>query len=205
MTARVLLLHGLWMPRATMHRLASRLRSAGFQPEIFGYPTVAGGPDVARPRLVEQLRQGPAHVVAHSLGGLVTLSTLELEPGLPVERVVCLGSPLCGSSAAGGISRIRWVAPALGASAQLLRSGCKQWGGKAPVGMVAGRTPLGLGQFFGGIRGDSDGTVAVEETRLPGLADHVVVSSSHTGLLLSATACLQTIHFLREGRFLHPA
>lgn len=204
-TSRVVLLHGLWMPRASMHRLASRLRNAGFAPELFGYPTVAGGPRVALPRLVEQLRRGPTHVVAHSLGGLVTLGALEQEPELPVARVVCLGSPLCGSAAAGGLSRRRWAAPALGASAELLRSGCRPWSGPAQVGMVAGRTPLGLGQFFGGIRGDSDGTVAVAETRLPGLADHVVVASSHSGLLLSAAAARQAIHFLRSGRFLHPA
>lgn len=204
MTTRVLLLHGLWMPRATMHRLASRLRTAGFAPELFGYATVAGGPEVARPRLVEQLQRSPAHVVAHSLGGLVTLSTLELEPDLPVGRVVCLGSPLCGSSAADGLSRLRWAAPALGHSAQLLRSGCRPWAGRAEVGMVAGRTPLGLGQFFGGIRGDSDGTVAVEETRLQGLAAHIVVKSSHTGLLVSAPAARQVVHFLRAGRFSSP-
>ena len=71
------------------------------------------------------------------------------------------------------------------------------------MGVVAGRTPLGLGQFFGGIREASDGTVAVAETRLAGLADHVVVPASHSGLLLSPRAAQQAVAFLRTGHFEH--
>jgi pimeloyl-ACP methyl ester carboxylesterase len=201
MTNRVILLHGLWMPRLSMFRLASRLRLAGFAPEVFGYATIAGGPDAAIPRLAEYLEAGPAHVVAHSLGGLVTLSALQRYPGLPVERVVCLGSPLCGSAAAKGLAGHAWSAASLGRSAPLLHSGCSPWDGAAQVGMIAGRTPLGLGRYFGRITGENDGTVAVDETRLPGLADHTVIASSHTGLLYSAQVARLTAGFLRDGRF----
>jgi hypothetical protein len=69
--------------------------------------------------------------------------------------------------------------------------------------MVAGNTAHGLGQLFGRFDGDSDGTVAVVETRLEGLTDHVVVPASHSGLLLSRTAAGHTLHFLRHGRFRH--
>jgi hypothetical protein len=41
----------------------------------------------------------------------------------------------------------------------------------------------------------------VAETRLPGLTDHCVVETSHTGLLLSADAARQVAHFLLHGRF----
>jgi hypothetical protein len=67
--------------------------------------------------------------------------------------------------------------------------------------MVAGSRPLGLGQFLGHFDGPSDGTVAVAETRLDGLADHVVVPASHTGLVFSAQAARQAIAFLGTGRF----
>ena len=154
------------------------------------------------PRLAAMLRDG-ADVVAHSLGGLVTLTALQREPELPVQRVVCLGSPLCGSAAAKGLSARHAFAATLGRSADLLRSGCQPWDGEAQVGVVAGRTPLGLGQFFGSLRDVSDGTVAVAETRLAGLADHVVVPASHSGLLLSPLAAAQAVAFLRSGRFEH--
>ena len=69
--------------------------------------------------------------------------------------------------------------------------------------MIAGRVPHGLGALFAGFDGEHDGTVAVAETQLPGLADHVVVDASHSGLLFSAEAAEQTIAFLRRGRFRH--
>src|SRR3546814_12812478 len=88
------------MVGATMQWVVARLRAAGFAAETFGYHSIVGGPDEAVPRLAEQLRGGgETDIVAHSLGGLVALQALAAEPGLPVRRVVCLGVPLCGSSA----------------------------------------------------------------------------------------------------------
>ena len=43
--------------------------------------------------------------------------------------------------------------------------------------------------------------MAVAETRLPGLADHVVIDASHSGLLVSAEAARLAVGFLRDGRF----
>lgn len=201
MTRRVVLLHGLWMPAASMALVARRLAAAGFAPELFGYRTVHGGPEDTVPRLAACLGAGPAHVVAHSLGGLVVLATLQHAPSLQVARVVCLGSPLSGSAAASGVAAHAWGAFALGSSAGLLRDGCAPCAAGVEVGVVAGRRPVGLGRFFAGFRGDNDGTVAVEETRIAGLADHVTVRASHLGLLVSAEAAAQAIAFLRTGRF----
>lgn len=202
MTRRVVLLHGLWMPGVAMRWLAGRLSGAGYAPEIFTYTSIVGGPDVALPRLIARLSAAPCHVVAHSLGGLLALSALQRQPDLPVERMVCLGSSLRGSAAASALAqRGGWHAAWLGRSATLLRDGCLPWHGATQVGMIAGRRARGLGQYFGGFPGDNDGTVAVDETRLDGLADHVVVDASHSGLLFSEQAAALTVVFLRDGRF----
>ncbi len=63
--------------------------------------------------------------------------------------------------------------------------------------------PHGLGSLLGAIGDASDGTVALDETRLPGLADHCVVAASHSGLVFSPEAARQTAAFLRDGRFRH--
>lgn len=200
---RVILLHGLWMPGASMHWLSLQLRDAGFAPEIFSYHSVADGPDLAVPRLVALLEEtGGADIVAHSLGGLIALQALCEAPALPVSRVVCLGSPLAGSGAAAGMLRWSPTAPLLGRSAGLLQEGVGCWRGRAQVGVVAGCVRHGLGALFAGFDGDHDGTVAVVETQVEGIADHVVVECSHSGLLFSAEAAGQAIAFLREGRFL---
>jgi hypothetical protein len=64
--------------------------------------------------------------------------------------------------------------------------------------------PHGLGGFVAHFDGEHDGTVALAETRLPGLADHVVVRASHSGLLFSDPAVRQAAAFLRVGRFEAP-
>ena len=202
----VLLLHGIWNAKAWLGPLAARLRAAGFGVEVFGYPSVFGGPEVAIPHLIARLRDSePVALLGHSLGGLIALEALNREPDLPVTRVVCLGSPLRGSHAARGLAGRAWTSPALGRSAGLLQRGFERWEGKQPVGMVAGNVPHGLGRYFTSFEDESDGTVAVAETRLPGLTDHCVVASSHSGLVFSTAAASQAMHFLREGRFQHPA
>ncbi|NUS39465.1 MAG: alpha/beta hydrolase [Lysobacter sp.] len=203
MSHRVVLLHGLWMPGAVMHWLAARLHDAGFATETYSYHSVADGPALAAPGLVDFIGDTAADVVAHSLGGLVALQALCDAPALPVRRVVCLGSPLAGSGAVNAMLRWPPAASLFGRSADLLQHGFPCWEGRAEVGVIAGRVPHGLGALFGHFAGLHDGTVAVDETRLPGLADHIVLDASHTGLLLSEEAATQTVAFLREGRFRH--
>jgi pimeloyl-ACP methyl ester carboxylesterase len=200
--SRVVLLHGLWMPGASMQWFASKLSTAGFDTEIFTYHSVAEGPDTAVPRLVDVLGDRPAGIVAHSLGGLIALQALCDAPALQVGRVVCLGSPLTGSGAATGMLRWAPAAAMLGRSAALLQHGLACWEGRAEVGVIAGRVPHGLGALLAGFDGDHDGTVGIDETRLAGISDHVVIEASHSGLLFSGEAVDQSVAFLRSGRFL---
>lgn len=200
---RVILLHGMWMVGATMRWMAARLRQAGFAPEIIGYHSIVGGPAAALAKLRDSLHEGgPAHLVGHSLGGLVAVQALaDGDAAPPVGRVLCLGTPLCGSRAAGVLAGNRLTALYMGRSADLLCQGCATWPPGREVGMVAGRVPRGFGALLARFEGEHDGTVSVEETRAPGLADHVVVEASHSGLLLSREALAQATHFLRNGRF----
>ena len=199
---RVLLVHGLLNADWWLRPLAAQLRREGFTPVLFGYPSVRGGPEQAIPRLVQRLHTGDVEgVVGHSLGGLVALEALRQAPASDVRRVVCIGSPLCGSATARRVAASRWSRPLLGRSAALLASGLPRWEGGPELGVVAGDVPRGLGRLFSRFDGPSDGTVGVDETRLPGCADHCVVHASHTGLVFSQLAGRQAAHFLREGRF----
>ncbi|HEY4582369.1 MAG TPA: alpha/beta fold hydrolase [Lysobacter sp.] len=200
-TRRVVLLHGLWMRPAAMGVLARHLSAAGFDCECVGYPSVRGSCSSALASVRRALAQRPCHVVAHSLGGLVALHALDARPELPVRRIVCLGSPLCGSLSATRLARLPVLRAALGHSRRFLRRGCRPWCGDAQLGVVAGNRPLGLGRMLGRIEGENDGAVGVVETRLPGLSDHVVLPSSHTGLIFSAPVARQVASFLREGCF----
>lgn len=199
-----MLIHGIWNAGFWLTPLAAKLRADGFQTITWGYDSVLGGAANAARALVEHLREGgQVDLVGHSLGGLVALEALRLAPDLPVRRVVCLGSPLRGSGTARALAARRWGAPVLGRSADLLLQGVERCHGGAEVGVVAGNVPRGLGRLLAAVDLDSDGTVGVDETRLPGLCDHCLVAASHSGLVLSAEAARQTARFLREGRFDH--
>ncbi len=199
---RVLLVHGIWNAKLWLAPFAMHLRREGLAPELFGYDSVWRDPDKAGDRLIARLRRQPVELlVGHSLGGLVILEALRRAPDLPVRRVVCLGSPLCGSGVASAIGGRAPLSLVLGRSRGLLETGCAPWMGPAAVGVVAGNVARGVGGWFARMEGESDGTVSVAETRLPGLADHCIVPASHSGLVLSADAARQTARFLRDGRF----
>jgi hypothetical protein len=77
----------------------------------------------------------------------------------------------------------------------------REWSGRRDVGVIAGSLGFGMGRMFGALGAEHDGTVRVEETRLPGAKDHIVVAASHTGMLLSGEVAVQTRHFLENGKF----
>lgn len=204
MIRRVVLIHGIWNAPSWLAPMAARFRGEGFETEVFGYASVRGGPEQAVPRLIEYLQAHPADaLVGHSLGGLMALEALRQAPQLPVQRVVCMGSPLRGSGTARRLSGYVWGAPLLGRSAGLLAEGLGDWQGSAQVGVIAGNVPRGMGRLINPMREASDGTVAVTETHLSGLTDHCCVHCSHTGLAFSALAVSQAASFLRNGRFSH--
>lgn len=205
MNASVLLLHGIWMRKHITARLGSRLRAAGFQVIALNYPSVLGAFHDHHTRIDRALADvDPAtlHFVGHSLGGLVVLDYLTQRPGLYADaRVVCLGSPLCGSEMAQRLRRVRLDTLGLGRAREPLLNGLEAWRGAQSVGVIAGDMPIGWNLLLGRLPRPNDGSVAVAETRLPGISAHALVHASHTGLLFSPTAADLTLRFLREGRF----
>jgi pimeloyl-ACP methyl ester carboxylesterase len=198
----VILLHGLMMRSPALLPLARRLRRRGYATLTFDYGTILGSPARAMERLAMQLYAqgaGPVHVVAHSLGGLVALETMNQYQRLPPGRVVCLGSPLAGSSSARNLSHrgLGWLS---GRSGPFLRGGLQQLPNRE-IGMIAGARSMGLGRMFGRFDGLNDGTVAVWETRLPGLKEHVVLPVSHTGLIFDERVASMAADFLEVAYF----
>lgn len=185
-----------------MHRLARRLRALGYATDTIGYRSIFGSTDTAVRHVRDHLRdQPPTHVIGHSLGGLMALEALRTEPTLPIARIVCLGTPLCGSAVAKVMSRRALTTLYLGRSAALLRAGCITLPPGTEVGMIAGDRPRGLGALVAHFEGPHDGTVSLDETRVPGLTDHIVIDASHSGLLVSSEAAHQAATFLAHGHF----
>jgi pimeloyl-ACP methyl ester carboxylesterase len=202
----VLLVHGLWMNRVVMLYLARALRRRGFAARAVGYYSAMH--DLARnaralAAALAALDAPRVHVVGHSLGGVVTLAALRDHPDPRVRRIVLLGAPLAGSASGRSLAARRWGAPLLGTTRAL-------WGDMprlaippgVEAGAIAGNRQLGLGRLIGlDVPLPNDGVVAVEETKHPQLADHLVMPVAHSEMLVSAAVARETAAFLATGRF----
>lgn len=206
MTEAVVVAHGLLLPGDETILLRNRLKNAGFAPHLFRFQTVRG--TLSRnaqqlARFATGIRADKLHFVGYSLGGVVMLTMLKRSHLVRVGRVVCLGSPLTGSRTATQLSETELGRRIVGKSLveHIARGGFECWDQKAELGIIAGTRGFGVGRIVGSVSDESDGTVAVDETRLPGAKAHVTVDANHTQLLFDRDVARQTVHFLRYGSF----
>jgi pimeloyl-ACP methyl ester carboxylesterase len=203
----IIYVHGLWMNGAESLFLRRRLESQlGAPVHPFRYRSVSATMSDITAGLqafVRELAPSSLHLIAHSLGGLVVYRFLERYPDQPPGRVVFLGTPAVASRAAVSVARMRWAMTPLGrcVAEELLTERSRRWAVSRELGIIAGTRPMGLGRLFIKFDEDSDGTVAVSETRLPGATDYLTLPVSHTGLMLSPRVAREAGAFLQSGRF----
>jgi pimeloyl-ACP methyl ester carboxylesterase len=203
----IVYVHGLWLSGGEAVLLRRRLaRDLDAAAVAFSYPSVAQNAR-ALTEYLSVIRADTLHLVGHSLGGVMILKSFEESPqmqaSLPAGRIVLLGSPLRGSRTARNLARLPFGKKIMGLSvnAELIVPRERQWKGSRELGVIAGNLGFGLGRLVGKLGGPSDGTVLIEETRLEGAAEHVVLRVSHTGMLFSAAVARAAGAFLRTGRF----
>jgi len=121
-------------------------------------------------------------------------------------RVVMLGTPNSGSEIADRLGHFRPYRAFFGPAGQQLGTQRNEAVNALfppinyPVGIIAGNRSIDpvAGTM---LPKPHDGRVSVENTKLDGMADHVVVAASHPWLVRNSVAIGQTIAFLRDGRF----
>lgn len=207
----VVLLHGLARSPNSMADMAASLKAAGFEVCNLGYPSTEHSiEDLASkqvlPDVLKCIGAEPRKVnfVTHSLGGII-VRQLKGSAGLAFGRVVMLGPPNGGSEVVdklGGLAPFEWIN---GPAGQQLGTG------KASVPRALGATDLEVGVIAGQnsinpilswlIPGPDDGKVSIENAKLKGMRDFLVVPVSHPFLMKDRDVIMQTIHFLRSGAF----
>jgi triacylglycerol esterase/lipase EstA (alpha/beta hydrolase family) len=208
----VVLLHGYGRTSRSLRKIERALGAADFTTLSLDYQslrkpieTLAADIDADVTRFAATV-DGSLHFVGHSMGGLLTRVYLARYRPARLGRVVMLGTPNGGSELADVAQRLALYRAFCGpAGLQLstqqdptLRSLPSV---DYPLGIVAGNRTVDPISSFLILPRPNDGKVSVERTRLDGMADHVVVEASHTGLLRHPAAIGQTIAFLHEGRF----
>lgn len=207
MSESVIVAPGLWMPGLQTKLLRHRLTNAGFRSYSFEFPSMRGTLERNAQRLArfaEHAAGERLHFVGHSLGGVVTLTMLAHTHLPRVGRIVCLGSPLVGSRAGMWLAGTTMGRKVVGKTMldHLGIGGCVPWDRRHELGIIAGTRSFGIGRFIQKMPLENDGTVAVDETDLPGATAHTTLPVTHTQLLFDRAVARQTIHFLRHGCFL---
>lgn len=206
----VIVLHGLARRPASMAGLARRIGSAGFVVRNVGYRSTAGSLDAlareVRAAVEPTLGKASAvHFVTYSLGGIVARRLLAEWTPVNLGRVVMIAPPNRGTEIVDvlGTRRVaRWVyGPVFGELGTGADSAPNVLG---PVGFETGviagsRVVSPLGWWL--LPNPSDGTIAIERTRVAGMADHIVLPHSHTFIMRARRVAEEAVHFLRHGRF----
>lgn len=203
----VILVHGLWMHGWVMTLLALRLKRCGFHTVTFSYPSMSNSLS-QNAHLLSNFVAGIAtshlHFIGHSLGGLLIMQMLSEFPDTRTRRVILAGSPCNMSYAANKLARSKLTRHILGRSIlQLLEQKTPQCPGWYEVGTIAGCKSFGVGRLLSGLPNPNDGVITVEETKMLGTCDQIVLNVSHTGMLFSTRVAYQVCMFLKHGKFSH--
>jgi pimeloyl-ACP methyl ester carboxylesterase len=140
------------------------------------------------------------------MGGLLARVYIARYRPTRLGRVVMLGTPNSGSEIADRLKHIgayrAWFGPA---GPQLVTQRDATIAAMFPpvdypVGIIAGNRSVDpiMSAF---LPKPHDGRVSVENTRLDGMADHIIVGTSHPWLIRNGRAIEQTITFVRDGSF----
>ncbi len=202
----VLLIHGILMNPLEMRFLGNQLEKAGFNVHYVFYKSVLRtAPQNAEIiyKKIKKLNLPDLHIVAHSLGGVITMHLFDKFDDVPKGKVIMLGSPVNGSWIAQKIQDWPVISPILAKSMPSALSGenIPKWNNERDWGMIAGTKNQGLGFFAGGLPSISDGTVLLTETKHPQQTAHTQVTHSHTGLLFSKKVATLSASFLKTGKF----
>jgi pimeloyl-ACP methyl ester carboxylesterase len=207
----VVQLHGLARTSRSFRQMERALQRAGFATLNLDYASrklelesLAERIHPAVARFAESV--GPLHFVTHSMGGLLARIYLAKYRPARLQRVVMLGTPNGGSEVTDLLKDLTLYRAFYGPAGQ--QCGTRQsecLTGLPPldyvVGIIAGNRTIDPFASLFIVPRPNDGRVSVSSTKLEGMADHIVIRTTHSGLLSSRHAIDQTIAFLREGRF----
>ena len=209
----VVLLHGLARTSTSLNKMQDALEEDGYRTANIDYPSreheIAELASMAVEEGLSSCRAGEKvekiHFVTHSLGGILVRQYLSSESIDELGRVVMLGPPNQGSNAVddlAGLPGFDWInGPA----------GLQLGKGEGSVPLALGPVDFELGVIAGNrsidpitsavLEDPDDGRVSIEDTKVEGMNDFIVVEHSHAFMMRMRRPIELTKTFLKTGSF----
>ena len=208
----VVLLHGLARTEKSLLKLERHLDNKGFCVVNIGYPsrekTIQELSVDVIPTAIEQcstLNASKIHFVTHSMGGILVRYYLEHNEVPKLGRVVMLSPPNSGSEIIDKLKDTRILKWINGPAAEQLGTDPDSVPKTldAPnyeVGIITGDRSINpILSIL--IPGSDDGKVSVENAKLRGMKDFLVVHKTHTFIMNDENVIQQVSAFIKNGVF----
>ncbi|MBE9476179.1 MAG: alpha/beta fold hydrolase [Proteobacteria bacterium] len=208
----VVLIHGLARSSTSFVVMKTGLEGIGYDVVNVDYPSTESRiEDLALTVIPAALtlckEDAQVHFVTHSMGGILVRYYMKHTENKPenLGHVVMLGPPNKGSPVVDKLVDMPGFDMVNGIAGHQLGTGPTSLPNTlGPVdfslGVIAGNESVSpiLSRL---IKGDDDGKVSVESTKIAGMSDHIVLDVTHTFMMNSPSVFMQVAHFLREGHF----
>lgn len=207
-----ILLHGLARTQSSMTSLESALSAEGYTVINQGYDSRSQKISVLSntyiPIALSQCRDADIiHFVTHSMGGILVRYYLSERKIEKLGRVVMLGPPNKGSQVIDNMSQYPGFELINGPGGlQLGTSEASIPNSIGPatfdLGIIAGKRTINPILSLQ-LPNPDDGKVSVENTKVEGMNDHIVLPVTHTFMMRNKAVIKQVIYYLKSGRFKH--
>lgn len=193
-----------------MDKMAETLQKEHYTVVNYDYPSTRYTVEILAEQVIpEAVSQCPGdaivNFVTHSMGGILIRQYLAVHELDKLGRVVMLGPPNKGSQVVDKFSRVPGYYMLNGPAGMQLGtkedSVPNQLGpANFDLGIIAGTRSINL-ILSSVLPNPDDGKVSVENTKLPGMDDHISLPVTHPMMMKNETVIEQVIYFLKEGQF----
>ena len=207
----VVLLHGLGRTSKSMGYIQKRLAVEGYTVFNYEYESRKSEIDSLVADFQKYLeaccsrKESDLHFVTHSLGGILVRAYLFQNKPENLGRIVMLSPPNKGSDVVDYFEEYSLFKFFFGPAAAELGTSYDSFPNRLgpadfEVGIITGnRTIDPISSWI--IDGDDDGRVSIEQAKLEGMADFMVVQVSHAYIMANPDVVNEVIYFLQNGSF----
>ncbi len=211
-THKIYLIHGFGGNGLELEKIRKTIERKGYLNEVYTYHSLTTDIDLVGEHLFEKISNesyDSISFVTHSMGALVVRSLYEHIDTTAVfpliHRIVMIAPPNNGSPVADFFAQFSFVKYIVGPNINNLTTHPVTGAVKYPlptseVGLIAG-SYAGKKGFNIFIKGDNDGVLIPEDTKMGIEKDVAFVKSWHTGLLFNKKVIKLVMTFLDKGRF----